>query len=222
MRDDTLLESLTALGQLAMKEAGAAGYRLDRRDRESGALVRLQQCGAPKVDVGSAVSFPVRIAGLESHVLVFSFRSDAIPEHVVRILDQVAGVAESILRLALLPVQYSELASRAGELEGRLISAKIRDRARGLVQNPAADVETQAGFSETMLRSSQTAIMLERLAAQREEEIRERSLTTQAKAVLGSVYGMSEEQAHHHLCVASRKSRRPLREVALEYIGKRS
>ncbi len=73
--------------------------------------------------------------------------------------------------------------------------------------------EMVARFADTVLRQRETEIMLERLAAARETEVQERNL---------AAYGMSEEQAHQHLRAASRRSRRPLREVALELIGTRS
>jgi hypothetical protein len=215
------------LGQLAMKEAAAAGYELCRLDRESGVLVRLQTCGlrVGELEVSAAVSFPARVAGLETHVLTFVFLSQRISEHALTVLNQMADVFEAVLGLSELPARCTRLALRAAELETQLMCAKIRDRARGLIQSPMQGgfgTETLARFSGTLLHSAETPTMLERLAREREQEIEERSLASQAKAVLESVHGMSEEQAHHHLRVTSRRSRRPLTEVALEYIGKRS
>jgi hypothetical protein len=130
-----------------------------------------------------------------------------------------------VLGLSLLPARYAALVAHAAELETRLVYAKIGDRARGLIKNyaPASfPSETFVRFSETILRPSETAIMLEQLAAQFEEQVQERNLTARAKAVLESAYGMTEEQAHHHLRLASRKSRRPLKDVAQEFIAERS
>ncbi len=225
--NDPMLECLTALGQLAMKEAAAAGYELCRLDRESGVLIRLQTCGARvgELEVSAAVSFTARGAGTETHVLTFVFLSERIAENVLTVLDQMVKVVETVLGLSGLPAEYTQLASHAAALETQLMCAKIRDRARGLIQSPMQGgfgTETLARFSATLLHSTETATMLERLVREREQELQERSLASQAKAVLESVYGMSEEQAHHHLRVTSRRSRRPLTEVALEYIGKRS
>jgi AmiR/NasT family two-component response regulator len=64
--------------------------------------------------------------------------------------------------------------------------------------------------------------MLEQRLRELEEEIAERKLTGQAKAVLQSTYNMSEEQAHLHLRTISRKSRKPLKEVAQELIDARN
>jgi len=64
--------------------------------------------------------------------------------------------------------------------------------------------------------------MLEQRLRELEEEIAERKLTTQAKVVLQSAYGMSEEQAHLHLRTISRRSRKPLREIAREVIEEKN
>jgi AmiR/NasT family two-component response regulator len=64
--------------------------------------------------------------------------------------------------------------------------------------------------------------MLEQRLPELEEEIAERKLTTQAKVVLQSAYSMSEEQAHLHLRTISRRSRKPLREIAREVIEEKN
>jgi AmiR/NasT family two-component response regulator len=151
------------------------------------------------------------------------FRSATIHEEAVKCLQRLIQVLEGVLALALLPKTYAALAAQTAELEAQLAMAKIRDRARGLIRSQlrgASDTLTE--FSRTALRRTETAAILERLAVERREEVQERSLTAQAKAVLESVYGMSEEQAHHHLRVVSRKNRRPMKEIALELIGQRS
>jgi AmiR/NasT family two-component response regulator len=60
--------------------------------------------------------------------------------------------------------------------------------------------------------------VLEQLTRELEEEVEERRLTNRAKAILQSVHGMSEEQAHAHLRQTSRKTRRKLKDVAVELI----
>jgi hypothetical protein len=223
VKDAALVESLEALGQLAKKEARAAGYGLYRLDGETGSPEQLQGCGAR---IGDAeVWFPLRVQGAETLLLAFVFRGNVISKDAARILELMVRVAEGVLGRSLLTVRYAELAARVAESEAQLVYAKIRDRARGLITHDAADgsaTEAVARFADTLLRRRETEIMLERLAAGRETEVQERNLAAQAKAVLESVHGMSEEQAHQHLRAASRRSRRPLREVALELIGNRS
>jgi AmiR/NasT family two-component response regulator len=52
---------------------------------------------------------------------------------------------------------------------------------------------------EAVLRPSHFGTILERTRRELEEEIAERELTAQAKAVVQGAYGMSGEQAHLHL-----------------------
>lgn len=217
-----MLESLGALGQLAKKEARAAGYGLYRLEGERGSPKHLQGCGAR---IGDAeVWFPLPVLGAKTLMLAFVFRGNMISPDAARILELMAGVAESVLGRSLLTVRYAQLAARVAESEAQLVYAKIRDRARGLIERDVTNgsaTEVVARFADTVLRQGETETMLERLATGREREVEERNFAAEAKAVLESVYGMSEEQAHQHLRAASRRSRRPLREVALELIGNR-
>lgn len=125
---------------------------------------------------------------------------------------------------------YARQAARIGEMEAALIDGKIAARAEGLLEEWRLDRDAIAileAHMEGVLRPSRFATMLEQASRALEEELAERELTTQAKAVLQSKYSMSEEQAHVHLRSMSRKSRRPLKEVARELVsagelGKRS
>ena len=116
---------------------------------------------------------------------------------------------------------YTERAARIGEMETELIDSKIAARIEGLTtdrmrgEDPIAAAESHV---EGVLRPSEFGRMLQRSARELEEEIEERKLTSRAKAVLESEYGMTEEQAHLHLRALSRKNRRPLGEVARELI----
>jgi AmiR/NasT family two-component response regulator len=71
---------------------------------------------------------------------------------------------------------------------------------------------------ESVLRPGQLGTVLEQLTEELEQEIAERELTNRAKAVLQSRYGMSEDQAHVHLRLVSRKSRKRLRDVARDLL----
>lgn len=120
---------------------------------------------------------------------------------------------------------YAAEAARIGEMEAELIDSKISARAEGLLTEWRLDREAIAileAHLEGVLRPSEFSTTLERAAKELVEEIAERKLTTQAKAVLQSEYRMSEEQAHLHLRAISRKSRRPLKEVARELIDGRN
>jgi AmiR/NasT family two-component response regulator len=60
--------------------------------------------------------------------------------------------------------------------------------------------------------------VLGQLLVEIEQEISERDLANRAKALLQSRYGMSEDQAHVHLRLVSRKSRKRLRDVARDLL----
>jgi len=121
--------------------------------------------------------------------------------------------------------EYVGQAARIGELEAELVDAKIAARLSGLLVDGAGAknlIDTIESHVEVVLRPKGFGAMLEQTLRELEDEIAERKLTTQAKAVLQSAQGMSEEQAHLHLRTISRKSRRPLKQVALELIEARN
>jgi AmiR/NasT family two-component response regulator len=69
-----------------------------------------------------------------------------------------------------------------------------------------------------VLRPGQLGTVLAQLFQEIEREIEERELANRAKAVLQTRYGMSEDQAHVHLRLVSRKSRKRLRDVARDLL----
>jgi AmiR/NasT family two-component response regulator len=122
-------------------------------------------------------------------------------------------------------LSYAPQAARIGEMEAELIDAKIAARAEGLLEELCLDRDAIAileSHVEGVLRPSQFGTMLEQASRALEEELAERKLTAQAKAILQRKYSMSEEQAHFHLRTMSRKSRRPLKELARELVEGRS
>ena len=83
---------------------------------------------------------------------------------------------------------------------------------------PRDAVDTIVRHVESVLRPGQLATALGQLTQQVEQEIAERELANRAKAILQSRYGMSEDQAHVHLRLVSRKSRKRLRDVAQDVL----
>lgn len=133
------------------------------------------------------------------------------------------NVMEAIRRREASAANYAQLASRIGEMEAALIDAKIAARANGLLADGVRDgdaIGTLENHVERVLRLSDFGTMLEHRLRELEEEIAERKLTAEAKAILQDRRGMSEEHAHLHLRAISRKSRKPLREVARDVIAK--
>jgi AmiR/NasT family two-component response regulator len=213
--------SLELLARLAVRETGADGYALE----ESGdAFVP-----ASAAFSSGAVSFLLRAEGegsLRSQGrLSFVFRGKPVPEEARAILKRFAALMEAVLRRQAATKEYARRAARIGEMEAELVDAKIAARASGLLADGAGTrdfIGTIESHVEGVLRPSQFEAILGQMVKDLEEEIAERKLTAQAKAVLQSADGMSEEQAHLHLRTISRKSRRPLKEVARELIEARN
>jgi AmiR/NasT family two-component response regulator len=68
------------------------------------------------------------------------------------------------------------------------------------------------------LRPSHARLSLEQVLTELEEEMEERRLVAEAKRCLQTKRGITEEQAHAELRTVSRKSRKKLKDVALQII----
>jgi hypothetical protein len=221
----TLPRSLQPLAQIALKESGAHGYAIYQVDPKTDLRELKFSDGVPVPESGEAgltvTSYPLRAADEVTGVLTFVFRGAAISIHARSVLERIAAVIEEVWRLSLLPQTHARNAARIGELEAELADSKIADRACGLLAAgppPREAVDTIVRHVESVLRPGQLAAVLGQLAEEIEREIAERDLTSRAKAVLQSRYGMSEDQAHVHLRVVSRKSRKRLRDVARDLL----
>jgi hypothetical protein len=118
---------------------------------------------------------------------------------------------------------YARSAARIGELETALADSKIADRARGLLANHVRDtdaIDTIVRHVESVLRPSQLRTALDQRTKEIEQELAEREMAARAKAVLQKRYGMSEDQAHVHLRLVSRQSRKRLRDVARDVLAR--
>jgi len=225
-----LPRSLHPLALLAARESGAAGFSIYQCDPASGRREAKLGWGVPVPEAGetglTVTSFPLRAGDNVTGVLAFVFREASIAPQARSRLDQVAGAIEEVWRLSLVPSAYARNAARIGELETELADSKIADRARGLLAPglPANDalprdaIDTIVRHVESVLRPGQFGTVLDQLSQEIEREIEERELANRAKAVLQTRYGMSEDQAHVHLRLVSRKSRKRLRDVARDLL----
>jgi hypothetical protein len=154
-------------------------------------------------------------------LLIFVFKGNTIAPVTRTVLQRIAGAIEAVWRLTFLPSAYAQTAARIGEMETNLADAKIADRARGMLakgEPPHDAVDTIVRHVETVLRPGQFGTAIKQIQEQVEQEIAERELANRAKAVLQTRYGMSEDQAHVHLRLVSRKSRKRLRDVARDLL----
>jgi ANTAR domain len=220
-----LPRSLQSLAQIALQKAGADGYaiyqldpRTDVRELKFAAGSSVPQS---HVDGFTVTSFPLHAGDEATGVLSFVFRGTSVSAGAQSVLTRIAGAIEDVWRLSLVPQTYARNAARIGELEAELADAKIADRADGLLaagQPPADAIDTIARHVESVLRPGQLATVLGQLIVEVQQEIAERDLANRAKALLQSRYGMSEDQAHVHLRLVSRKSRKRLRDVARDLL----
>jgi hypothetical protein len=217
--------SLYPLALLAAREAGASGFAIYQCDPASGQRDVQFGWGVPVPEAGESgltvTSFPLRTGDDVTGVLAFVFREVSLSRQARARLDQVAGTIEEVWRLSLVPAVYARSAARIGELETELADSKIADRARGLLASgalPSDAIDTIVRHVESVLRPGQLGTVLAQLSQEIEQEIAERELANRAKAVLQSRYGMSEDQAHVHLRLVSRKSRKRLRDVARDLL----
>jgi hypothetical protein len=219
------------LAELALRYSGAGGYALYALDPSSGALNRRSAGGfdVPQpedltVNVSLSRrqrrlvrSYPLRVSGSVVGMLAFSFRKDTILDDQLPILDR---MARSIETLYCLPHAAAQLFARINGIETEIVAGKVSARALGLLEGFAHDqaLETIERHVDTVLRSSRIWAVLEELLRDGEEELARRQLANQAKALLQQTHGMSEEEAYHYLRLTSRRSRKPLKDVAQELI----
>jgi hypothetical protein len=156
-------------------------------------------------------------------VLAFAFHDDAHLREVRPQLDRIAGTIEAVWRAAHAVEEYSQLANHVTELETSLMDAKIADRTLGFLVTRGHDpIEGIVRHVEGVLRETPTRRTLQQISQELEEEVEERRLVGRAKLILQKAQKMSEEEAHAHLRVVSRKSRRRLKDVAREVIDQHS
>jgi len=161
------------------------------------------------------VEYPLRAGS----AIVFTFGSDGEARRAGPLLDRIVAAMLAIGEEAVAD-RYASLASRVSDLQARLTDSKIADRVRGYLNDATNSDPTEAIIRhvETVLRPARSRVLLEQALSELEAEIEERELVGKAKQILRAVYSVSEEQAHIELRLRSRKSRKPLKEVALQVI----
>ncbi len=215
--------SLSTLAQLALQEAGAIGYAIFKRLPNSTDILRQDASGvaideaAVRQGAAGVLLWPLGADG----ILAFVFSDESNARRAQPQLDRIAKAIDSVWSAAHAAARYSDLANQVADLEASLMDSRIADRARGFIGNRehADALDAIARHVETVLRPASTAQVLEQRSRDLEEEVEERRLTKRAKTILQNVHGMSEEQAHAHLRQISRKTRRKLKDVAVDLIA---
>jgi ANTAR domain len=216
--------SLETLAEIALRETGAQGYAFFEKSAITGSLIRLAGGGAIIPDVTpparspALVEYPLRIDGVISASVAFAFGAETEAMQLKPQLDRIAATIQTVW--AASAERYLDLIERVARLETWLMDSKIADRARGFLatrgdSDPASSI---ARHVDGVLRPTQTRRILEQVLSELEREIEARKLAVQAKQILQSLHGISEEQAHVQLRLVSRKSRKRLKDVAQQVI----
>src|SRR5215467_2533954 len=193
--------SLEPLALLAMQAAGADGYALYQLGPENTSRVCLCTGGAPipdqSHDAHPVIHFPLRVEGRELGLLAFLFPAPGVAEEKRALLERMLRALEGVWSLSESQQRLAGLAARISNLQAELADIKIADRARSFLESPLPNaVELIVEHVEGVLQARRLEALLTELACDLEQQLAERKVVSQAKSLLRSTYGLSEEQAH--------------------------
>lgn len=224
--------SLSALARVAFQETQATGFALFRKIDESPGLLRVTALGA-EISQAALIrrethsrlapvrAFPLHTADQQDGLLAFSFHDHAASARAQEPLHRLREAFELIWSARHQDALYSNLLADIGRLEAQLIDSRIADRAQGLLTGER-DFDLLAALVnhvKTVVRPDTVIRTLESMRQELQDEMEERRVTGEAKALLQAKHSLSENQAYTHLRLLSRKSRRPLKDVAMDVIA---
>jgi AmiR/NasT family two-component response regulator len=220
-------ESLHPLASLAMREAGADGYVLFRRSPDGG-LHRVSGSGVPITEEllsgtpgFNVARYTLRAGDDPTGILAFAYANRTVTEAARSRLCRMAVAISQAWQLSETAEAIAAAALEIGRLETELADSKIATRTLGYLEDPpdAGDVvDAIARHVQSVLSRVELNTLLQKRKQELEKELEERQVTSRAKAVLRETAGLSESEAHVHLRMLSRKTRRPIREIALEMV----
>lgn len=225
--DKPFRDSLSLVAKIGMRGAGATGFAFFERGSEASAWLIVDAAGLALaadwlsgLDDPLAMKFLLRSAGVGEGMLVFVFPSASVAEAGRQKLETLDPVFQSLWSAQCSRLSYINVVEGIAELEARVLESKITHRARGLLASNAQGdiIETIAQHIHTVLHSASTGELLQRIRVEFQDELKERSVLAEAKAILQGTHGMSEEQAHIHLRRLSRRSRKRIQSVAQDVI----
>jgi hypothetical protein len=220
--------SILALARVAFQETRAIGFTLFQKTDEAPGLLRVAGLGAEisvhallEGEILLLVAFPLHTGDAQDGFVAFSFEDRAASDRAREPLASLRDALEIIWAARFPDARHFELVAGIGTLEARLMDSKIADRAQGLLagERGSDPLGAIASHVRTVVRPGVAIRTLESIAKELEDELEERRVTGQAKALLQATHSLSEKQAYTHLRVLSRKSRRPLKDVAMDVIA---
>jgi AmiR/NasT family two-component response regulator len=212
-----------------LKETSATGYVLFQKTAAAPGLARVAAIGEEiqasillAESNAGVIVLPLHTNGVTDGFIAFSFADRQTLSKAEPSVRSIVDAMQTIWSARHPDAQYLNLARRLSALESQLIDSKIVDRAQGLLTGDhAADaLDSLVSHVHNVFRPSSAAHTLQTILEELEDEIEERRVTGQAKAILQAAYSLSEEQAYTHLQTLSRKSRRRLKEVAADVMAK--
>ena len=137
-------------------------------------------------------------------------------------LELIAESASLLLNRSGEVASAVDLIAKITRLESDLADSKITERAHGLLTEGEWSGQSVSALSEHIHRvlDAQNATRnLRQELSTLEARTEERRLLAEAKLRVQETLHVSEEEAYHYLRNASRRSRRPLREIAREVLA---
>lgn len=202
-------DSLRALGEICVRETGANSYAFSRSGEE---LLR--------GGTGAEGDFSVQYLLDGDDVLTLVFGDERAAKSADERIALLIPCIKAVWSARNDSEIYASLAGQVAELETRLMDTKIAERARGFLTdvNHCIPLDVLKRHVESVLKPTQTRLVLQGISRELQEEFEERQIVSRAKAILQSAQSMSEEEAHAYLRALSRKSRRRLKQVAEQVI----
>ena len=208
-----------------MRETGGDGFTYFRI--ESGRPLRSNAFGKwiseealSGEETPMAVSFPLRLGPSPDGILVFSFPTKEKCDNAKVLLNKLAATIRKVWAAASIAQTYQGILECIIALDTELIESKIVGYALGL-QAGISDQTLADAVSrhvDSVLRPSATMRALNQILRDLEEKVEERNLTIQAKAILQSANGMTEEDAYFQMRRVSRNSRMRFVDVARQVV----
>ena len=200
-----------------MRQTGATAYVIfDGEEIIDASGARIPPSELKNDGETPVVSYKLLLEGKPDRFIAFAFADRNMLEIARPRLDQATQILNSVCKASALRTDYVRMAERLADLDTRVLDTKIAERARGFVgdharPDPIEDIARHVAF---VLRPTPVRQTITQLLDHLQKEMEARQVASQAKAILQNSHGMSEEAAHQYLQRASRKTRRPLRDIA--------
>lgn len=164
---------------------------------------------------------PLRIGNQLSGILTAGWKTGDSDDAAMTVIGGLSSSAVALLARARNTEAASSMLAELARLEAELADLKIADRAGEiLARSPQSNLAAGSVHQhvQRVLEGTDVASVLRQQLQELRTQVEDRKLVNQAKALLQRAHRMSEEEAYLHLRNASRRERRPIRDVAGEIL----